>query len=432
MHPILKLRQARHFEEFRCIGPQCEDTCCGDWGISIDRKTHEKYQVCSDPEMRPLLQEYVTISPSQANDEDYGRIALVNNRCPFLSEGLCSIQLKLGEENLSNNCSSYPRAIAVIDGVAERHLHLSCPEAARLILLKPGPYDWTEQPATDPDPTGKVRPESFPSFDSSKANRGGTAYPFFDEVRTLFLDVLRSEPHPTWERLAILARLSEEFNDILETRDPETEQPRETAAFLERNRAALQSGALRGCRVTQYPPSTQIETVLEIIVTRIGTDFATPRFLECYRDFMQGLLWGPETSIEELNARYQAAQERYYAPFMDRHGYLLNNFLIHYALRTVFPYRHREAAQRLQLDYVQNAVLRQYLVLAVHYALIRTVLIGMSALYGQNFSTGHVVKLVQGYAKAFLHSSSFPEASREVLRNQGIKTPREAVVLFQD
>src|SRR5271167_3386031 len=116
MRPILKLRQSEDFTAFRCIGSACEDTCCGDWGISIDRKTYEKYQVCGDPEMQPLLQQFVTISPAKGDDEDFGRIALTGNRCPFLSENLCSIQLKLGESYLSNACASYPRAVAVIDG----------------------------------------------------------------------------------------------------------------------------------------------------------------------------------------------------------------------------------------------------------------------------------------------------------------------------
>src|SRR5579862_9389381 len=110
MLPKLNLRQSGDFEAFRCIGADCEDTCCGDWGIPIDRETYEKYQASTDPELRPALHQFVTISPTNGNDEDFARTAQVNNRCPFLADGLCSIQLKLGESYLSNSCSLYPRA----------------------------------------------------------------------------------------------------------------------------------------------------------------------------------------------------------------------------------------------------------------------------------------------------------------------------------
>jgi len=29
---------------FRCIGPVCEDTCCGGWDIPVDKITYQKYR----------------------------------------------------------------------------------------------------------------------------------------------------------------------------------------------------------------------------------------------------------------------------------------------------------------------------------------------------------------------------------------------------
>ena len=60
-----------------------------------------------------------------------------------------------------------------------------------------------------------------------------------------------------------------------------------------------------------------------------------------------------------------------------------------------------------------------FILLAVHYAIIRTVLIGMAALHKDNLGTQHVVKLVQSYSKAFLHSTSFEVAAIEYLKNVG-------------
>src|SRR5580698_815809 len=108
MRRQIRLRQSADFETFRCIGAACEDTCCSDWDISIDRKTYDKYQACGDSELQPALHQFVNIDTAKGTDEDFARIALTNKRCPFLEEGLCSIQLKLGESYLSNICASYP------------------------------------------------------------------------------------------------------------------------------------------------------------------------------------------------------------------------------------------------------------------------------------------------------------------------------------
>lgn len=430
MQPRLKVRQSREFAAFRCIGADCEDTCCGDWGVSVDRQTYDKYQLCGDPEMQPLLRELVTLSPVQGNDEDFARIALKENRCPFLAEGLCSIQQKLGESYLSNTCSSFPRAVVVVDGTEERSLHLSCPEAARLALLNLGTYELEEQ--TDPILDDKVRPQTIPVLSSLQANRGGTPYPYFHEIRGLFLRVLQSGASRTWQRLAVLAQLSEDLNAILQSGKTSGVQEDETAEFVRRLRAALESGGFQVAYTPDSPGLTQIEMVLELILARIGSDFTTHRFLECYREFMLGLQWGPETTMEELNSRYNKAQLHDYAPFMSQHGYILDNFLVNWYVRSLFPYGHREIGQRLGIEYRENVIRRQYLLLAVHYAAVRTVLTGMAAFHGPGFGTGHVIKLVQSYAKGFLHSGSFPEKALQILSGHGIHRATEAVVLFQD
>jgi lysine-N-methylase len=430
MSPPINSRQSGHFSAFHCLGADCEDTCCRDWGISVDRISYEKYQGCTDPEMRPLLHQFVTISPSKGNDADFARFTLADNGCVFLAEGLCSIQLKMGESYLSNTCASFPRAVVMVDGVEERSLHLSCPEAARLVLLNQNPYDW------GPDGEGSFADNGVTKLDSQHASREGAPYPFFEEVRELFVDALRPGKYARWQRLAIVGQLSEELNAILQCGDPARGQAGETAEFIARSRETLIAGSF-DVRVPQARPQIQIETVLELIVSRIGSDFTVHRFLECYREFMQGLRWGPESSMEELDSRYAEARVRNYAPFMKQHEYLLDNFLINYCIRTVFPYGHREIGQRIGIDYIENSVRRQYLLLAVHYAVVRAVLIGMSAFHGAEsgraaFGTEHAIKLVQSYAKAFLHSSSYPVNALRILSNQGIHLASEAVALFQE
>jgi len=99
--------QTRSYHAFRCIGADCEDTCCIGWIVNIDKVTYDAYQCCEDPELGPHLHELVTISAASTSDDNHARITLSGPGCPFLSEGLCAIQKKLGEQYLSTVCARY-------------------------------------------------------------------------------------------------------------------------------------------------------------------------------------------------------------------------------------------------------------------------------------------------------------------------------------
>ena len=130
--------QPTFYSSFQCIGAACEDTCCEGWGVFVDKVTFQKYQTCSDSELGAKLKELVTIKPA-GNDLMYATILSPAGRCSFLADGLCSIQKRLGENFLGHTCATYPRVVNTLGDRRERSLDLSCPEAARLVLLDPKP-----------------------------------------------------------------------------------------------------------------------------------------------------------------------------------------------------------------------------------------------------------------------------------------------------
>src|SRR5208282_2124509 len=97
--------------------------------------TYEKYQLL--PDLLPVLHEKISLIPN-GGDANFAKVNLVANRCPFLAEDrLCKIQKAHGEEYLSKTCSQFPRSVRVDSHVAKKTLLLSCPEAARIVLLDP-------------------------------------------------------------------------------------------------------------------------------------------------------------------------------------------------------------------------------------------------------------------------------------------------------
>ena len=120
--------QPKYMENFKCDGRNCSANCCRrNWKIEIDAETFNKYAQFESDE-HELTRHIFT-------DDGKFFILQENGACPFLnSDGLCSIQLERGEENISQLCRNYPRQIYKIGGIIERSLTLSCPIAAQLIL----------------------------------------------------------------------------------------------------------------------------------------------------------------------------------------------------------------------------------------------------------------------------------------------------------
>jgi lysine-N-methylase len=391
------VRQPRSFDQFRCIGAECEDTCCSGWGILVDAATWEKYQSPVDFRIagKPLSS-LVEINPARSSSIDYAKMRLEGTGCPALSEGLCSIQQALGENYIPDLCSTYPRVLNLAGSTVERSLHLSCPEAARLVLSDPEAMVLSEHMEESP----AHRPGSL----SVVAGAGDER---LNQVRKLVIEVIGERSLPLWQRIVSLEFAVEELAGADTT---------SAVGIMEDHLKRLRQGSFQDVFAgRQAAPAFQLETVLELVVGRLRADYTSPRFLDCYAEFMRGLAWTSESTMEELAERYQQASEDYFQPFVHRHEHLFENYLIGYVFRTLFPYRRKLPNQTLAIDKGREPMKNAFLLLAAHYAIIRTVLIGMAALHKDNLDIGHAIKLVQSYSKAFLHSSSFETAALEFL-----------------
>jgi lysine-N-methylase len=389
------VRQPEYFDHFRCIGAECEDTCCAGWGIAVDQGTYEKYQRLPAQRIaaRPLSS-LVEINPARSSTGDYARVRLEEARCPALHQDLCTIQQTLGESYIPNLCSKYPRVLNRIGGTMERSLHLSCPEAARLVLDDPEAMVFHER-------VEEYVPQRPGSLNLIVADPDDLLF----QIRILMIELIQERSLRLWQRIVHLGLVIDRLagDDLADA-----------VTVLEDYLRSLRQGSREGILpALKADPTFQLETVLKLVVTRVGSDYTSPRFLECCMDFLRGLAWTPDSSMEELAGRYYRSSRNHFLPFVRRHEHLLENFLAHYIFRAVFPYRSRLPDQKSAIDSSGESMRHSFVLLAVHYAIVRTLLIGMAALHRENLSSQHAVKLVQAYSKAFLHCSSFETAAIE-------------------
>ena len=373
---ILKVRQPKYFDRFLCTGADCEDTCCVGWGIPVDQETYGKY--LSLPGHRigdRALSSLVEINPAGSSTGNFAKLRLDGARCPALESNLCTIQQSLGEPYLPDLCSKYPRALNVIGDVVERSLHLSCPEAARLVLDDPRAMIFHER-------TEERLPHRSVSLNLVSDDPDDCLY----RIRALLMELIQERSRPLWQRIVSLEFAIGRLADV---------DLAHSVAILEDFLTSFRQGSFDPALAALKPdPVFQLETVLELVVARIGSDYTAPRFLECYKDFMLGLAWTPETSMVELADRYYRHSQNTFLPFIRRHEHLLENYVVNYIFRTVFPYRSRLPQRNFAIDthHIDEALLYSSGGTLRHHTHRPD---PNAALYKDNLGSQHAVKLVQ-------------------------------------
>ena len=417
--PLTQLQPA-YVADFHCTGTRCEDTCCAGWGIVIDKGTYDKYQNCPDIELKTVMDRAVlprTVpNGKSAPAAAYAQMTLTReNACPFLTnERLCAIQKRLGAEALSRTCAVYPRILNRVDGVVETSLSLSCPEAARLALLNPEPMGFI----VPPDPGALPMPTA--TLDTDSPDHPGKPYRHFGAVRTFILSLLQNRDYWLWERLVILGMFCDQLNQIADNTDVLTV----IASFTEHIGAGLFRDALAS--VTAQPQA-QMQFLIKSFDHRLASDATGARFVDCYWEFREGIGYTPDATDEAAAHGYARASADYFKPFMDRHAHILENYVVNHVFKTLFPF-----GPQTSLYFEQKSFYEEYVLLIVHYALVRSLLVGMAGCHGETFGAEHVMRGVQSFARTLEHDLPTLKSITGSLTEQGLDDLAFLAVLVKD
>jgi lysine-N-methylase len=394
---MLSSLRPHYGKEFRCIGADCEDTCCQGWEVLIDQDSYSRLRGIH--ELRDIVAQHLVVISNSKNE--YARIELTASQtCPFLSaERLCRIHGEHGEHNLPEICAAYPRAARTIDGLRETSLMLACPEAARLVLLNPA--------LVEPEEGSGPRYGRFARLAPVRPN--GSPHQFLWDVRAFALLLVRDREYPLWQRLLLLGIFCRRMRELAEAGETGL-----VPELLRQHSMIIAEGGLRAT-LNGVPLRTgaQLATLLGIINRHLGTTAGTnPRFRECVRDFLAGVGCAEGAAIENCAPRFEQNNLLFCAPFLDSHPYLLENYLVNHIFRTRFPYG-------LDIPGHPSDPLSEFLMLCILYSLIQTLLVGASGVARESFGAGHVVKVVQSVAKAVEQCPKFPWSDYRALADAG-------------
>lgn len=390
-----------YMHKFSCIGPECEDSCCIGWQININREIYDSLKKIKQPELKSQIVSGVKRNFTNNKPSDYARLVMKSNgECPFLTGGLCKIHLKLGEQFLPDTCFMYPRVYNLINGVLEKSALVSCPQAARLILLNPSgiEFDQIEENIAE-------RKLITQRAVTSKAEQ------FLWELRFFAIELLQNRDYSIADRLIILGTFCIEVQQSLD---------KENAEIIPEIISSFRHSALTGELKEELEEiKTYYRIQVEFLEILIGTLAKKGRYGEYYQRFSEGLGLNSEKFIEAAAERYQEALQNYYQPFMFENGYILENYLVNYLFSNTFPCG------------IYPSVYDEFIMLIVHYALIKFQLVGLAGYY-KALSPEVALNLIQSFARHFEHNKNHLKEILSLLHRVGYTKMADLMIIIKD
>lgn len=374
----IKKRYPKYLKEFKCIGGKCSDSCCIGWDIDIDKTTFRQYYKVKDQEMKRMFQKNVHNNEYCTSDNiDYGRVKLKGEkRCPFLDgENYCIIYSKLGEEYLSNVCTSFPRILNKINGFYEMSLDISCPEAARILLAKEEGIKFEESNET----LGKHIISS--EIDTKSKEFNGSPIKYFTEIRDLSIKIIQNRNLSLDERLYILGEFLNELEDELE--DNYNNVPK----FIKEYDINSTKNPYEKEEMSYTLQVAFFKTVFKLANIFEKTD---SDIFKKYTKEVMDVLKLDEENITKNSELYVDAFEDYNKKFMKEYSYIFENYLVNFMYNNIFPFSESQS------------VFDGYILLLIRYAYIKLYLVGLY-LNNKEESKENIIDFIQVFSKSIEH-----------------------------
>lgn len=308
------------YDSFNCIGENCEDTCCKGWRIPIDKETYRKYKKLKKTDIGQKIKTSIEELPSKSK-YSYGQFKITNKGCPLLGEdGLCEIQKNLGESYLCRACKSYPRIATKVKDTVELSLDLSCPEVAKLSLLRPQGIDF--ELIEDLSVTIPIR-----LLDLTDEDDIFSLYAI--QIRAFVISILQERYLSIEERMTVLGLFFEQLEDT-----DENEVNILINSFLEE----VNKGEMKET-LNVNPNSNKLAIVgAKLLSGMYEQGFSSSRFGTLSFEAVSGYTGGENKTISDIVERYEEGISNHYSKFVKRYEYMIENFLVMTAYTRVFPY----------------------------------------------------------------------------------------------
>ncbi|MGE5661553.1 MAG: flagellin lysine-N-methylase, partial [Ignavibacteriales bacterium] len=236
---------------------------------------------------------------------------------------------------------------------------------------------------------------------------------YFWDLRIFTIQLLQNRNNVLADRLIILGMfyldLEESINNIQVDSIPH---------LISAYSNSIDSGELNQV-LSEIPVLSNIQLEFLKLLMDLLVPKTSKRYTKCYNQFLEGIDYGKEKPIEEIMKSYNDAFEKYYYPFMVDHKYMLENYLVNYVFMNIFPIGK------------YPSVYEEYIMLIIHYALIKLQLIGLAGFHkGLNYDL--IVEFIQSFAKNFEHNQQNLDRLLKVIQGIGYTEMSHMMILIKN
>ena len=239
---------------------------------------------------------------------------------------------------------------------------------------------------------------------------GTTPKPYhaFSFIREVMIQQILERSQPLWRRLLMIGALcggldrnsAGQFDEsFFNEWQPRAEQQLSTVAL------------------TQSPNQTarRLGLFFHLTASHVQESATSPRFQEVFWQLIEGI--GAESASGSTNdlENFVRNQQTFYRPFMERNPSVLENYLINYVFKNLFPFGRTDT---LRLPF--SSFFNEYLLMAAQFAWLETLLIGTSGSHGEKFAAGDVVQVVQAFSRVVEHDPVTSINMLTAIRQQGL------------
>lgn len=379
------LQTQDYAQAFRCIGPECEDSCCHGWQITLDQPVLVQLRRLHDPALQAILKNQLILHPvtSPATQAAHFQLTADHN-CPCLRpDHLCSIQATHGEAFLPLGCQLFPRVRNRIDHALETSLSLSCPEAARLVLTDPLLFrDCALSPA---------------GLLEAMLQSAATAAPdtLFWPLRRLHLAILLDRSRSMAERLILLGQLAHSMD-----------RDRNAIRALRGLRRALEKNPARhkpsnfAQKASAIAPALLV-FVLAAIDAAVAANPHNSRVRALVSCFLSGMEYTPRSTETSLAARYQTLCAVQLDPFLSQYPHLVENYLVNQLIRSLYPFG---SPLQSPSNPPGAAFFRQFSSILLEWLFLRIVFAGIAGHHREQLQQHHLVAAAQTLSRTIFHN----------------------------
>ena len=375
----MKIIGPSQISDFKCIGAKCEDTCCAGWYIGIDEKTYKKYKKVKNPTMKKRLDKELVAKDT--SEEHAAKVKLKNNRCAFLSkEGWCDIYTCLGESYLSETCTLFPRTFNEVGEEIAYSIALSCPEAARMVLLNREGFKVENL---------QLELKNYKISASLKLSEKKPQkwQDYLKVLQGTLIGLLQNENRPVLQRL-------EDVEDFLLKLDAISRKQnlKEVEQLIKAYRSLESLPQAYTHPLKQKWENERFQLLLDFKTLREKKKWPSPFYETYYGEMLKNLDLEENDNLEKLKVLYGEGEKAYLVPFLEAKGYILTNYFSNYIFERLVP-----------LD--GENVLESFIKFKLYKELVLAHLIGFGI--GKDLEENKVVSFIQAFSKVFDHNEIY-------------------------